>query len=76
MKEAHLTAAERKPVATTESQTRYRTGQFQYPIALRPGTNRIEFEVQPLAGQAKLSALLTNSRNDGDTIEGIRWVKA
>jgi len=63
-------------VATTESQTRYRTGQFQFPVSLRPGVNRIEFEVQPLSGQAKLSALLTNSRNDGDTIEGIRWVKA
>ncbi len=63
-------------VATSESQTRYRTGQFQFPVALRPGMNRVEFDVQPLAGQAKLSVLLTNSRNDGDSIDGIRWVKA
>ncbi|MBK9169910.1 MAG: DUF362 domain-containing protein [Bryobacterales bacterium] len=63
-------------VAAFESQTRYRVGQFQYPVELRPGRNRLEFQVRPLGGEAQLSVLLTGPRNDGDTADGIRWVAA
>jgi len=56
-----------------EGATRYRVGQFQAPVELRSGENLLVFEVRPLSGQADLSALLTGARNDGDTVEGIRW---
>jgi uncharacterized protein (DUF362 family) len=64
----------RERVTQMESQTRYRVGQFQFPVSLKPGMNRLEFEVQPLDGEALLSVLITGPRNDGDTIEGIRWM--
>jgi uncharacterized protein (DUF362 family) len=60
-------------VARLESETRYRVGQFQFPVELRPGANRLEFDVKPLSSEAMISALLTGPRNNGDTIEGIRW---
>jgi hypothetical protein len=60
-------------VAQLESQTRYRVGQFQFPVELRPGANRLEFDVTPLSGEATISSLLTGPRNNGDTIDGIRW---
>ncbi|MBS1826856.1 MAG: DUF362 domain-containing protein [Acidobacteria bacterium] len=63
-----------QPVVSRESDTRFRIGQFQYPIELQPGMNRMEFRVKPRAGQALLSVLITGSRNDGDTVEGIRWL--
>jgi uncharacterized protein (DUF362 family) len=53
--------------------TRYRVGQFQKPVELRSGENLLVFELQPAAGTADLSALLVGPRNDGDTVEGIRW---
>ena len=61
-------------VAQFESQTRYRVGQFQFPVSLRSGNNRLEFSIQPLAGQAQLSALITGSNNTGDTPEGLNWL--
>lgn len=63
-------------VAQVESQTRFRVGQFQFPVTLRPGANRLEFSVVPLGGEALISALLTGQRNNGDTIDGIRWQSA
>lgn len=61
-------------VAMRESDTRFRVGQFQYPIDLQPGMNRLEFRIKPRAGQALLSVLITGARNDGDSVEGIRWI--
>jgi uncharacterized protein (DUF362 family) len=61
-------------VAQFESQTRYRVGQFQFPVTLKPGGNRLEFLVQPLSGEAQLSALITGPDNSGDTPEGLRWI--
>lgn len=61
-------------VARLESDTRFRVGQFQYPVELRPGANRIEFRIEPLGAQAQLSAQIVSPRNDGDTLEGIRYV--
>ena len=60
-------------VMEEEGATRYRVGQFRSPVELRSGENLLVFELKPLADQADLSALLTGPRNDGDTVEGIRW---
>lgn len=60
-------------VQTAENRTRYRIGQFQQEVELKPGPNRLEVEVEALRNAADLSVLLVNPRNDGDTVEGIRW---
>jgi uncharacterized protein (DUF362 family) len=60
-------------VMEEEGATRYRVGQFQAPVELRPGENLLVFDVKPLAGDADLSVLLAGADNDGDTLEGIRW---
>ncbi|MBL8232492.1 MAG: DUF362 domain-containing protein [Bryobacterales bacterium] len=60
-------------VAKFESQTRYRVGQFQFPVTLKSGANRLEFRVEPLSGHAQLSALVTGTNNSGDTPDGLRW---
>ena len=59
-------------VLEEENLTRYRVGQFQKPVELRAGENQLVFRVEPRAGEARLSALLVNPRNDGDSVEGIR----
>ncbi len=61
-------------VLAEENLTRYRVGQFQKPLELRAGENQLVFRVEPRAGEARLSALLADPRNDGDSVEGIRWV--
>ena len=63
-------------VAKLESQTRYRVGQFQFPVELRPGANRLEFNVSPSGGEALLSALVTGPRNSGDLMDGLQWQPA
>ena len=49
--------------------TRYRIGQFQCGITLRPSDNLLVFQVEELDGLALLSALITGPNNDGDTAE-------
>jgi uncharacterized protein (DUF362 family) len=63
-----------EPVMERQSQSRYRVGQFRSGVELRPGENLLEFQVQALSDDARLSALLVGPRNDGDTVEGIRWM--
>lgn len=60
-------------VMEEENLTRYRVAQFQKPVELRSGENRLVFRVAAPEGPARLSALLTGERNDGDTVDGIRW---
>ncbi|MBZ5585520.1 MAG: DUF362 domain-containing protein [Acidobacteriia bacterium] len=60
-------------VMEEEGLTRYRVGQFQKAVELRPGENLLVFELKPAGGTGDLSALLVGPRNDGDTVEGIRW---
>jgi len=60
-------------VAEEENRTRYRVGQFRAPVELRSGENLIVFRVQPVGGQAQLSALITGPQNDGDTVDGVTW---
>jgi uncharacterized protein (DUF362 family) len=62
-----------EPVMEAEGLTRYRVGQFRQAVQLKPGENRLEFRVEAVAGGAQLSALLVSPRNDGDTVDGIRW---
>jgi hypothetical protein len=61
-------------VMQEENLTRYRVGQFQQPVELRSGENQLVFRVEAASDQATLSALLVGPRNDGDTVEGIRWL--
>ena len=60
-------------VLEEDNRTRYRPGQFQKPVTLRSGENLLVFQVEAVVDQPQLSALLVNARNDGDTMDGIRW---
>jgi uncharacterized protein (DUF362 family) len=60
-------------IMQAEGLTRYRVGQFRKAVELRPGENRLEFRVQPAAAAPRLSVLLVGPRNDGDTLDEIRW---
>ncbi len=60
-------------VMEEENTTRYRVGQFQAPVELRPGENLLSLRVQASAEAPQVSAILVGPRNDGDTAEGIRW---
>jgi hypothetical protein len=55
------------------SSTRYRIGQFQRAVELRSGRNQLLFRVEAGQETTQLSAKLTGPRNDGDSLEGIRW---
>jgi hypothetical protein len=56
-----------------EGSTRFRVGQFQQAVELRPGENQLVFRVQPSNGKASLAALLVGSENNGDSLEGATW---
>lgn len=60
-------------VMVEENLTRFRIGQFQKPVELRSGENLLVFRAQSAHVPAQLSALLVGPRNDGDTVDGIRW---
>ena len=60
-------------VLEEESRTRYRVGQCQKPVELRPGENLLVFRVLGVGEPPRLAALLVNARNDGDSVDGIRW---
>jgi hypothetical protein len=61
-------------VMAEEGRTRYRNGQFQQAVALKPGNNELLIKLQTLEEKApRLSAYMIGLRNDGDTLDGIRW---
>jgi hypothetical protein len=60
-------------VMAEENRTKYRTGQFQQHVELRPGSNELTVRLEALDTRARISAHLVGPRNDGDTVEGIRW---
>ena len=71
----HVTAdLNGETVLTEENLTRFRIGQFQKPVDLRPGENLMVFHVEAQQVPPQLSVLLTGPRNDGDTVDGIRWM--
>jgi hypothetical protein len=57
-----------------EGLTRFRVGQYQQPIELRPGENQLVFRVQPANDRAQLAVLLVGAANDGDSLEGATWL--
>jgi hypothetical protein len=61
-------------VMTEANTTRYRTGQFRVPVEMHSGENLLVCSMEALARPAKLSVLVTNHRDDGDTLEGIRYL--
>jgi uncharacterized protein (DUF362 family) len=61
-------------VMSEEVRTRYRHGQFQQAVELRPGLNELVVRVEALEAAARLSAYLVGPRNDGDTVDGIEWL--
>jgi uncharacterized protein (DUF362 family) len=61
-------------VAEAENRTRYRVGQFRYPVALRPGENLLRFQLEAVLPEMPFSALLVGPGNDGHTVEGIRYL--
>jgi uncharacterized protein (DUF362 family) len=57
-----------------ENVTRYRVGQFQKAVELRPGENQLVFRVQALGqGAPQMAAVLVNQANAGDSLDGIEW---
>jgi uncharacterized protein (DUF362 family) len=60
-------------VMEEENATRYRVGQFQAPVELRAGENLLVFRTRSAGDPPQLSALLVDTRNEGDTVQGIRW---
>jgi uncharacterized protein (DUF362 family) len=63
-----------KHVMTEECRTRYRNGQFQQAVQLRAGMNELVVRIEALRPAARMSAYLVGPRNDGDTVDGIRWL--
>ncbi len=61
-------------VMAEENLTRFRIGQFQKLVELRSGENLLVFRVQSQRAAPELSVLLVGPRNDGDTVDGIRWM--
>jgi len=61
-------------VLREEAITKHRIGQYQVPVSLTAGENRVVFQVEPADGAATVSLLVTGPRNNGDTLEGLRWV--
>jgi hypothetical protein len=57
-----------------ESATRYRVGQVQKAVELRPGWNQLVFRLRA-AGERPLqiSAVLVGPANNGDSLDGVRW---
>jgi hypothetical protein len=61
-------------VMAEEGRTRYRNGQFQQAVQLKPGNNDLLIKLQTLEEKPpRLSAYMIGPRNDGDTLDGIRW---
>lgn len=60
-------------VLDLENRTRYRIGQYQYPIALRPGLNRFVCELEAVSATPRLSLLVVTSQNNGDTPRQLHW---
>jgi uncharacterized protein (DUF362 family) len=57
-----------------ENTTRYRVGQIQKAVELRPGENRLVFHATALGETPlQMAAVLVGAANDGDSLEGARW---
>lgn len=63
-----------RQIMQEEGLTRFRAGQFQQAVELRPGENQFLFRVQPVNRKAALSALLVGPENNGDSLRGTSWM--
>ena len=61
-------------VMEEESASACHVGQFKVPVELNRGENLFVFRLQGIQDFPETSALLAGPRNDGDTIEGIRYL--
>ena len=64
----------RQKIMEEESVTRFRVGQFQQPLELRPGENQIVAQLQPVGEKPpEVEVVLMEPANNGDSLEGVRW---
>lgn len=57
-----------------ENITRYRVGQIQKPIELKPGENQMVFQVEAVGDRPlQMAAVLVGPANNGDSLEGATW---
>ncbi len=62
-------------IAEEENTTRYRVGQIQRAVELRPGENQFVFRVEAVGDRpVQLAAVLVGPANNGDSLEGTRWI--
>ena len=61
-------------LSDAESADPCHVGQFKIPIELPGGESLFSFRVEGLRDAPQLSALLTGPGNDGDTMDGIRYL--
>jgi uncharacterized protein (DUF362 family) len=61
-------------VAEQESAEACHVGQFKIPIDLRSGENMVVFQAKGIKDAPQISALMVGPANDGDTVEGIRYL--
>jgi hypothetical protein len=58
-----------------ESVTRFRVGQFQQAVELRPGENQLMIRMEAVGERTpQVAALLVGQANNGDSLEGIEWL--
>ena len=62
-------------IAEEENTTRYRVGQIQKAVELRPGENQLVFRIEAVGdGPLQLAAVLVGPANNGDSLAGARWI--
>jgi len=57
-----------------ESAAACHVGQFKVPVELNAGENLFEFRVRGILNAPEISALIVGPRNDGDTLDDIRYL--
>jgi uncharacterized protein (DUF362 family) len=61
-------------IATEESTAACHVGQFKAPVELRSGENLFLFRIQGLPDPPQISALIVGPKNNGDTLQGMRYL--
>lgn len=57
-----------------EIRTRYRVGQVQKAVELRPGENQLVFHLERTGEKPlQMAAVLVGPANNGDSLDGVRW---
>ena len=61
-------------IAEEESAEACHVGQFKIPVDLKSGENLLAFQAKGIKDAPEISVLPVGSLNDGDTVEGIRYL--